>query len=398
MDIRFRWPDRSVYRDRRVVDMKTEAAALRWGEARESEIRAAGQVKAVEPSPKQKVMTVAEFAPKFVNDYARADGHGEGGIEAKESILRIHLVPHIGHKKLDEVTAADVQLLKRIWREGIVDRATGKVLVKPTNQIKTLNNRLTVLAKMLKIAVAWTELTGLTALRCDVKLMKGDDSKEMGFYEHAVFDTLVEGAAKAGSDELLAVLLGGEAGLRRGEILGAQWADVVRGKLHVQRQVYSKRTAHAEELNAASGAKAGRTPTITPTKGKAKRWVPLTPRLMQAISKHRHLRGTWMLCQADGSPLTPKLLKLVIQRAERRAALEVTGRTHILRHTFCSHLAMAGASPITIQSLAGHENLETTMGYMHLSPNATDEAIGLLVKSRQSVASRGNIVATATEK
>lgn len=119
---------------------------------------------------------------------------------------------------------------------------------------------------------------------------------------------------------------------------------------------------------------------------------------MQAINKHRHLRGPWLLCQADGSPLTPKLLKLVIQRAERRAGLELTGRTHILRHTFCSHLAMAGASPITIQSLAGHENLETTMGYMHLSPNATDEAIGLLVKSRQSVASRGNIVATATEK
>jgi site-specific recombinase XerD len=164
---------------------------------------------------------------------------------------------------------------------------------------------------------------------------------------------------------------------------------VVQGKLYVQRQLYVTRTARASD-----GTRTARPAAITPTKGKAKRWVPLTARLIQAIQKHRHLRAPWMLCQADGSPLTPKLLKLLIRKAEKRAVLPETGRTHILRHTFCSHLAMAGASPITIQNLAGHENLETTMGYMHLSPNATDEAMRLLVKSRESVASRGNIVAT----
>ena len=93
---------------------------------------------------------------------------------------------------------------------------------------------------------------------------------------------------------------------------------------------------------------------------------------------------------SDGAPLTPKLLKLMIQRAERRASMKVTGRCHILRHTFCSHLAMAGASVVTIQNLAGHQNLETTMGHMHLSPKATDEAMRLLTTSRESVASRGN--------
>jgi integrase len=59
---------------------------------------------------------------------------------------------------------------------------------------------------------------------------------------------------------------------------------------------------------------------------------------------------------------------------------------------------MAGASPITVQTLAGHQSLETTMRYMHLSPNATDEAVRLLMESRLSAASRGNIVATATVK
>jgi integrase len=274
----------------------------------------------------------------------------------------------------------------------VAEEATGKVLVKATSRIKTINNRLTVVAKMMKVAVDWKDQTGLTALPCEIKLIKGDDSKEMGFLEHDVLDQLVDGAGKAGTDAHLAVLLGAEAGLRRGEILGAQWTDVVQGKLYVQRQVYLKAARMPD------GSRAPRTATVTPTKGKSKRWVPLTPRLLQAIQKHRHLRAPWMLCQADGSPLTPKLLKQLIKKAEKRAVLPETGRTHILRHTFCSHLAMAGASPITIQNLAGHENLETTMRYMHLSPNATDEAVRLLVKSRESVASRGNIVATDSLK
>ncbi len=64
-----------------------------------------------------------------------------------------------------------------------------------------------------------------------------------------------------------------------------------------------------------------------------------------------------------------------------RGAQRVAGiaqGVHILRHTFCSHLAMKGAPARAIQEVAGHADLSTTQRYMHLSPAATEEAIRLL--------------------
>ena len=66
-----------------------------------------------------------------------------------------------------------------------------------------------------------------------------------------------------------------------------------------------------------------------------------------------------------------------VLRASRRAKLSQDG-VHILRHTFCSHLATRGAPPRAIQELAGHRELGMTQRYMHLSPAALDSAIRLL--------------------
>jgi len=65
------------------------------------------------------------------------------------------------------------------------------------------------------------------------------------------------------------------------------------------------------------------------------------------------------------------------KRAARKARLQHHG-VHILRHTFCSHLAMRGAPARAIQELAGHADLSMTQRYMHLSPAALDAAIRLL--------------------
>lgn len=71
-----------------------------------------------------------------------------------------------------------------------------------------------------------------------------------------------------------------------------------------------------------------------------------------------------------------------IEKIENKANMPITGRVHVLRHTFASHVAMAGVPAMTIKELARHSTLLTTMRYMHLSPSAKDEGIAMLAKSR----------------
>jgi integrase len=68
---------------------------------------------------------------------------------------------------------------------------------------------------------------------------------------------------------------------------------------------------------------------------------------------------------------------------------------HILRHTFCSHLAMNGAGARAIQELAGHQDLSTTQRYMQVSPAAAENAIRLL-DSTVLLAGRGDSGETAS--
>jgi integrase len=138
----------------------------------------------------------------------------------------------------------------------------------------------------------------------------------------------------------LIVLLGGEAGLRCGEIMALEWGDVDLDK----RQLTVARSDWKGQVTA---PKSGRV-----------RFVPLTVRLTQALREARHLRSARVLIDAERQPLTPKVVQGIGRRVARRAT--VSSGVHTLRHTFCSHLAMRGAPARAIQELAGHRRRNGT--------------------------------------
>lgn len=56
----------------------------------------------------------------------------------------------------------------------------------------------------------------------------------------------------------------------------------------------------------------------------------------------------------------------------------VGGNLHMLRHTFCAHLVMAGVPLRRVQLLAGHADYKTTELYAHLAPAGAGDTVGKL--------------------
>jgi integrase len=51
---------------------------------------------------------------------------------------------------------------------------------------------------------------------------------------------------------------------------------------------------------------------------------------------------------------------------------------HDLRHTFASHLVMAGVDITTVKELLGHKTLNMTLRYSHLAPSHKVKAVAIL--------------------
>ena len=249
----------------------------------------------------------------------------------------------LGKRRLDQIGNADVQTL----RGHLTHRNP-----------KTVNNVVGVLSKMIRTALDWgvIEKVGFR-----VKPLKAG-TDEMKFYEDSEFERLVIASAKVNAQAELITLLGGEAGLRAGEMQGLEWSDIDfdRRLMNVQRSVWCGVVG-------------------TPKGGRSRR-VPMTVRLTAALKGVRHLRGERVLVLPahESNMKALKWIRSQMKSAQRLAGLEATGGVHILRHTFCSRLAMRGRSVLEIQKLAGHANLTTTMRYMHLAPSVLTSAIGSL--------------------
>lgn len=336
VDIRVLLPNGKRHRERVRAPGTSRSAARRWGEARERHLSIHGLAK-----PRKEVPTLAAFKPRFITNHCVANKHKPSGIASKESAFRNYLLPMYGDKKLDTFVQEDVARLK----------------VKMANKAaSTTNNVLTVWNQTLKCAVDWGVITAMPVKITLLKVQKGVPK----FYDFDQYAWLVDAAGTIDARIELVVLLGGDAGLRRGEIIALEQTDcdTRRGLVSIERSEWK---GH-----------------VTETKGMECRVVPMTARLRACVQKNRHLIGERLLYTDSGEQVTAKVLQKWLARAQRRAQLRATGGIHLLRHSFCSHLAMRGAPALSIQKLAGHKNLQTTLRYMHLSPGETDRAIRLL--------------------
>ena len=184
VDITVLLPDGTRFRERKKATVSSQTRARQWGEARERELLRSGP-----PCARKEVPTLRDFAPRFLDGYARANRQKPSGIAGKETILRVHLVPALGGRRLDAITTEDVQRLKR----ALENRSP-----------KTVNNVLTVLNTLLKQAVAWDVIE---TVPCTIRLLKAPQAA-VRFHDFEAFERLVVAADRLDRTTLLLVAVG----------------------------------------------------------------------------------------------------------------------------------------------------------------------------------------------
>jgi integrase/recombinase XerD len=108
-------------------------------------------------------------------------------------------------------------------------------------------------------------------------------------------------------------------------------------------------------------------------KGGKDRDLPLSPALLETLRAYwRWLKPRTYLFPSRmhrdcEQPITDKIVWRSCAEARKRAGIRKRVSPHLIRHSWATHLLEAGTDLRTIQLLLGHEDLEVTARYLHLS-------------------------------
>ena len=113
------------------------------------------------------------------------------------------------------------------------------------------------------------------------------------------------------------------------------------------------------------------------TKNGEKRAVPINQTLRACLKAlPRRLDDKYLFYDVATGKAYQDVKKSFTSALRRAKILDF--KFHDLRHTFASHLAMAGIDINTIRVLLGHKTMTMTLRYAHLSPNHNLEAVKVL--------------------
>ena len=204
------------------------------------------------------------------------------------------------------------------------------------NQVKgsTVNRELACLKHLFNLAIRWGRAH--TNPMKEIRLFRESPARIRYLTKPEITKLL-----STSSDFLKPILITAlHTGMRMGEILRLKWEDI-----DFERGIIE----------------------VTETKSGEPRKIPMNNLLTETLRSIKlPCVSPYVFCRTDGRPR--KSIRTAFENALKRAGIE-NFRFHDLRHTFASHLVMAGADLPTVKELLGHKTIEMTMRYAHLSPD-----------------------------
>jgi integrase len=301
-------------------------------------------------------LTVAKYLDRWLD---RDRDVRERTIARYRSLVRIHVLPVIGSRKLSELQPDDV---RRVLAKM---KATG---LSPT----TRSHVRAVLRLALRDAVRDGLLSRNVASRDYVSAPAPNRPKPKALRDDEIRAIL----AAVEGDRLGPVYAFAMAtGARLGEILGLRWRDVdrERGELRFTQTV--GRLDNRDLWGATKNASSDRTFPLTAgvrsalTTQKAMQDAGLTGAPPALLIVDGVARGPLVFTSTTGGALNPSYVTHHFQKLLTAAGIEPL-RLHDVRHAFVSALYAEGVSLEEISGLVGHSSTATTRAiYLHLLPD-----------------------------
>ncbi len=215
------------------------------------------------------------------------------------------------------------------------------------NKPSTINRILATLKHMINKGVQW-EMASDNVLKQvrNVKLLE-ENNRRLRFLTVEECQTLI-GCCAEHLRPIVTVAL--HTGMRKSEILGLRWKNVD--------------LKHGFIL-------------LDITKNGERREIPIDTTLEEMFNEMPHsIESIYVFTDPKtGEPY--KSVKKSFSTALRKAEIR-DFRFHDLRHTFASHLVMAGIDLTSVKELLGHRSLTMTLRYSHLAPGHKRKAVNLL--------------------
>ncbi|NTW28899.1 MAG: site-specific integrase [Coriobacteriia bacterium] len=295
--------------------------------------------------------TLAEYLKCWLEDYAMPNVAGKT-YERYERIVRLDVVPHLGHVKLADLKPLQIQsFYSELLRSG---RKKGGGLAPLT--VRHIHR---LLHKALYQAVRW-ELIGRNPV--DGVDAPRVQRKEMNALDREGLTRLLN--LLRGTKFYMPVIIAATTGMRRGEIMALRWSDVNfdAGTLRVSRSL--EQTGNGLALK-------------EPKSRYSKRTISLAQATVDALRTHRANHDTGpeglIVCRPDGTYWPPDQLSAEFHRIVRRNGFTI--RFHDLRHTHASNLLRDGVPINVVSRRLGHSEPSITLNvYSHVLPGMQEEA------------------------
>jgi integrase len=333
------------------------------------------------------VWTVAEYLNYWLHDVVLQERRPKT-YQGYEGVVRLHLIPGIGKKRLDRLTAQDVRVFLTGIRQECQCCKNGWDAVLSQPRCCALPGGRCCQSRLSPRMVQSVHAVLRNALECAVreeviprnaaKLVKVATPKysvNRGLTAAQARAVLASaGGQRLGALYVLALFLG----LRRGELLGLRWDDIDLdgGTLEVVQTL--QRVGGALRL-------------VPPKTPDSRRTVPLPALCVDVLREHKRRQfqeraGAWpdwedhglVFPSRRGTPMEPDNLRRSWSVIRAEAGLPAV-RFHDLRHTCVTLLLDLGVPPHVVREIVGHSAIEVTMTiYAHVSLDEKRKALGKL--------------------